>query len=303
MVVLQPIKPGTPRFSGLALKRGRARRALSLLGSNDAKANLQLAESLMTISAEEFAAKWNFDPVRAVPLPRGRFQWAPVATLSPCAAAHGAAEGVAPASPAEAPREDLRTCLAVPTSDLARPQQAGGREARVSAGGKGAAADSSSGSRNSVDHECSPRTCGCGAEAAAKGGARGEEAQQGQEALEARRRPSADADSGIESDESIHLSSPSPPSPSSSPKQDSQPRLRQTCITGKPPPPPPRVRDKAVSRPLTGGERTRRQRLARSRQSRPPLEVSVSEPPYRYRRVRYRRYLPRTISKCVLLLL
>lgn len=176
MVVLQPIKPGTPRFSGLALKRGRARRALSLLGSNDAKANLQLAESLMTISAEEFAAKWNFDPVRSVP-----------------------------------------------TSDLARPQQAGGREARVSAGGKGAAADSS------VDHECSPRTCGCGAEVAAKGGARGEEAQQ--EALEARRRPSADADSGIESDESIHLSSPSPPSPSSSPKQDSQPRLRQTCIT------------------------------------------------------------------------
>ncbi|XP_037788000.1 uncharacterized protein LOC119583541 [Penaeus monodon] len=223
MVVLQPIKPGTPRFSGLALKRGRARRALSLLGSNDAKANLQLAESLMTISAEEFAAKWNFDPVRSVPLPRGRFQWAPVAPLSPCAAAHGTAEGVAPASPAEAPREDLRTCLAVPTSDLARPQQAGGREARVSAGGKGAAADSS------VDHECSPRTCGCGAEVAAKGGARGEEAQQ--EALEARRRPSADADSGIESDESIHLSSPSPPSPSSSLKQDSQPRLRQTCIT------------------------------------------------------------------------
>lgn len=240
MVVLQPIKPGTPRFSGLALKRGRARRALSLLGSNDAKANLQLAESLMTISAEEFASKWNFDPIRAVPLPRGRFQWAPVAPLNPCAAAHGAAEGVAPASPAEAPREDLRTCLAVPTSDLARPQQAGGREARGSAGGEGAAADPSSGSRNSVGHECSPRTCGCGAEGASKGGAagrggaRGEEAQQSQEAMEARRRPSADVDSGVESDDSIHLSSPSPSSsPSSSPQQDSQPRLRQTCITGE----------------------------------------------------------------------
>lgn len=104
MVVLQPIKPGAPRFT-LALKRGRARRALSLLGNNDAQQNLQLAESLLTISSEDFAKKWNFDPIREVPLEGGRFQWTPV---SP--ARHSASE-----------EEDLQACLDVPSLDLPRP--------------------------------------------------------------------------------------------------------------------------------------------------------------------------------------
>lgn len=106
MVILQPIKPGAPRFA-LALKRGRARRALSLLGTNDAQQNLQLAESLLTISSEDFAKKWNFDPVREVPLEGGRFQWTPVAAP---AARHSASEN-----------EDLQPCLSVPSLDLPRP--------------------------------------------------------------------------------------------------------------------------------------------------------------------------------------
>lgn len=106
MVVLQPIKPGAPRFT-LALKRGRARRALSLLGTNDAQQNLQLAESLLTISSEDFAKKWNFDPVREMPLEGGRFQWTPVAAPE---ARHSASEN-----------EDLQACLSVPSLDLPRP--------------------------------------------------------------------------------------------------------------------------------------------------------------------------------------
>ncbi|XP_047483266.1 predicted GPI-anchored protein 58 [Penaeus chinensis] len=106
MVVLQPIKPGAPRFT-LALKRGRARRALSLLGTNDAQQNLQLAESLLTISSEDFAKKWNFDPVRETPLEGGRFQWTPVTAPE---ARHSASEN-----------EDLQACLSVPSLDLPRP--------------------------------------------------------------------------------------------------------------------------------------------------------------------------------------
>lgn len=81
MVVLQPIKPGPPRVN-LTLKRGRARRALSLLGNNNTQQNLQLAESLLTISAEEFTNKWNFDPIQGVPLPSGRFQWTPLTAVT-----------------------------------------------------------------------------------------------------------------------------------------------------------------------------------------------------------------------------
>ncbi|KAG7163874.1 putative Cyclin-dependent kinase inhibitor-containing protein 2 [Homarus americanus] len=73
MVVLQPFKPGKERMR-LVLKRGQARRALPL-GQNNTKHNLEMAESLLTISAEEFTKKWNFDPIREVPVSGGRYQW------------------------------------------------------------------------------------------------------------------------------------------------------------------------------------------------------------------------------------
>ncbi|XP_066985913.1 uncharacterized protein [Macrobrachium rosenbergii] len=78
MVVGISVKAGVMKTSTFLLKRGRARRALSLLGVNNVKLNIRLAETLLTISTEEFAKKWNFDPVQGVPLPEGRFQWTPV---------------------------------------------------------------------------------------------------------------------------------------------------------------------------------------------------------------------------------
>ncbi|CAL4122510.1 unnamed protein product [Meganyctiphanes norvegica] len=57
---------------------GNASRALSFLGGNDRKANLRLAESLLTISQSEFRTKWNFDPIAETPLPQGQFLWKPV---------------------------------------------------------------------------------------------------------------------------------------------------------------------------------------------------------------------------------
>ncbi|XP_064105005.1 uncharacterized protein LOC135214589 [Macrobrachium nipponense] len=87
MVVGFSVKAGVMKTSTFLLKRGRARRALSLLGVNNVKLNIRLAETLLTISSEEFAKKWNFDPVQGVPLPEGRFQWTPVASSTTDSAA------------------------------------------------------------------------------------------------------------------------------------------------------------------------------------------------------------------------
>lgn len=74
--------PRSPtKATDIFFKKPKARRALSELGPNDSKANLRMAESLITISAEQFMKKWNFDPIRCQPLPPGRYQWAPVKTL------------------------------------------------------------------------------------------------------------------------------------------------------------------------------------------------------------------------------
>ena len=57
---------------------GGARRALTALGTNDTSLNVRLAKSLLTISQDKFAKKWNFDPVSEMPLAQpGRFQWTP----------------------------------------------------------------------------------------------------------------------------------------------------------------------------------------------------------------------------------
>ncbi|CAL4066606.1 unnamed protein product [Meganyctiphanes norvegica] len=73
----EPLRP----ILGQRLKptgRGSARRVLSFLGSNNRKANLRLAESLLTISQSEFRTKWNFDPIAETPLSQGQFLWTPV---------------------------------------------------------------------------------------------------------------------------------------------------------------------------------------------------------------------------------
>ncbi|XP_076045168.1 uncharacterized protein LOC143027653 [Oratosquilla oratoria] len=62
----------------ICVKRPAARRALTELGPNDAKRNIIMAESLITISQEQFRKKWNFDPVTEKPLPPGRYLWSPV---------------------------------------------------------------------------------------------------------------------------------------------------------------------------------------------------------------------------------
>lgn len=63
-------------------KSSSARRALTELGINDSKLNLKMAETLCTITAEQFMKKWNFDPIRCRPLPTGRYQWTPVNSVT-----------------------------------------------------------------------------------------------------------------------------------------------------------------------------------------------------------------------------
>lgn len=77
-----PCSPTKATDIRLFFKKPKARRALSELGPNDTKANLRMAESLITISTEQFMKKWNFDPIRCQPLPAGRYQWTPVKTIS-----------------------------------------------------------------------------------------------------------------------------------------------------------------------------------------------------------------------------
>ncbi|XP_037787823.1 uncharacterized protein LOC119583425 [Penaeus monodon] len=76
-----PCSPTKATDIRLFFKKPKARRALSELGPNDPKANLRMAESLITISTEQFMKKWNFDPIRCQPLPSGRYQWTPVKTI------------------------------------------------------------------------------------------------------------------------------------------------------------------------------------------------------------------------------
>nr|XP_045598167.1 streptococcal hemagglutinin-like [Procambarus clarkii] len=101
-----------------AVRRAGARMALSLLGTNNPKHNLTMADHLLTISARDFAKKWNFDPIKEVPLATGRYDW--------CSApqAHAAHDPHAPHAHAHAAHDphDLRTCLALPTADLRHSQ-------------------------------------------------------------------------------------------------------------------------------------------------------------------------------------
>ncbi|CAL4116360.1 unnamed protein product [Meganyctiphanes norvegica] len=71
------LAPKSPSFRLKRPTAGGARRALSTLGNNNARLNLSMAQSLLTISQEGFLKKWNFDPVKEVPLLPGRYQWAP----------------------------------------------------------------------------------------------------------------------------------------------------------------------------------------------------------------------------------
>ncbi|XP_042233418.1 uncharacterized protein LOC121873781 [Homarus americanus] len=72
-----PYSPTKAADIRMFFKKPSARRALSELGINDTKANLKMADTLFTITAEQFIKKWNFDPIRCRPLPSGRYQWTP----------------------------------------------------------------------------------------------------------------------------------------------------------------------------------------------------------------------------------
>lgn len=151
MVVLQPTKLGTSRV-GFNLKRGRARRALSLLGDNNSKLNLQLAESLLTISAEEFTKKWNFDPIREVPLRDGRYQWTttdPTASRPP-----NAAEDVA--------HERPRTCFLASANDPPPPAGDPSRDTCVTQGAARATNICGTAAGGGDHHLHRLRTCGTG---------------------------------------------------------------------------------------------------------------------------------------------
>ncbi|CAL4098333.1 unnamed protein product [Meganyctiphanes norvegica] len=70
----------TPKSPSFRVKRptpgtGGARRALSDLGNNNAQFNMRMAQSHLAISQEIFSKKWNFDPVKEVPLSTVRYDW------------------------------------------------------------------------------------------------------------------------------------------------------------------------------------------------------------------------------------
>ncbi|XP_068235240.1 uncharacterized protein [Palaemon carinicauda] len=75
-----PYSPAKADIRNFLKKSAAARRALSELGPNDPKANMRMAESLITITAEQFMKKWNFDPIRFKPMTPGRYVWTPVKT-------------------------------------------------------------------------------------------------------------------------------------------------------------------------------------------------------------------------------
>ncbi|CAL4162045.1 unnamed protein product [Meganyctiphanes norvegica] len=111
----EPLRP----ILGQRLKSvggGSARRALSFLGSNNRRANLRLAESLLTISTSEFRNKWNFDPIAETPLPQGQFLWTPVkpTTQVPLVAVK-LATAMRPKTEAEA---DLAACFKLPQKEV-----------------------------------------------------------------------------------------------------------------------------------------------------------------------------------------
>ncbi|XP_064097455.1 uncharacterized protein LOC135208826 [Macrobrachium nipponense] len=75
-----PYSPAKADIRNFLKKSAAARRALSELGPNDPKANMRMAESLITITAEQFMKKWNFDPISFRPMAPGRYVWTPVKT-------------------------------------------------------------------------------------------------------------------------------------------------------------------------------------------------------------------------------
>lgn len=75
-----PYSPAKADIRNFLKKSAAARRALSELGPNDPKANMRMAESLITITAEQFMKKWNFDPINFRPMAPGRYVWTPVKT-------------------------------------------------------------------------------------------------------------------------------------------------------------------------------------------------------------------------------
>lgn len=78
----RPYNTSSSKDIRMFLKKPTARRALSELGISDSKANLKMAETLFTITAEQFMKKWNFDPIRCCPLTPGRYQWTPARPLA-----------------------------------------------------------------------------------------------------------------------------------------------------------------------------------------------------------------------------
>ncbi|XP_068234920.1 uncharacterized protein [Palaemon carinicauda] len=244
MVVLQPIKPGPPRVS-LSLKRGRgARRALSLLGNNDSRQNLHLAESLLTISAEEFAQKWNFDPIQGVPLSSGRFNWKPVntplASLDPPTAATSSSQSEVATSkttwdvdlgsasdlphPADDNSKVQMTCTTLPSSS----SNALGQEVT-----QGQLTGASTGSINPPTKSAEVGTVKCVTEghlSSSKTSACPEDTEKSQ-LMEGTPREviKTEGDSGIESDESVADEQDSSSLPANDSSQINS--LRQTHIT------------------------------------------------------------------------
>ncbi|CAL4166418.1 unnamed protein product [Meganyctiphanes norvegica] len=92
---------------------GSVRKAISFQGSINRRANLQLAESLLTISQSEFRTKWNFDPIAETPLPQqGQFLWTPLTPMSQVPLVDvKLATAMRPKTEAEA---DLATCFRLP---------------------------------------------------------------------------------------------------------------------------------------------------------------------------------------------
>lgn len=61
---------------------GGARRALAALGPNNSQFNMSMAQSHLAMAQESFSSRWNFNPAKEVPLPSGRYQWAPISDRS-----------------------------------------------------------------------------------------------------------------------------------------------------------------------------------------------------------------------------
>ncbi|KAK7083340.1 hypothetical protein SK128_021734 [Halocaridina rubra] len=232
MVVLEPLKSrfGTSRLP-LRLKRGRgARRALSLLGNNNRRDNLHLAESLLTISAQDFAQKWNFDPVEGVPLPSGRFQWTP---LTP-APLEDSLKGTAVTSrdpSTSGPEEGEKSCINLPVPSVEVPSQKS-LDYSLNQQDRKSTTDEGSSSKPILEpHACCPRTClECSVSNSTT------EADNIAQKRDGIKREATATDSGIESDNSVVeeldvLDIEGETSAKTDNEELSDKQLRQTCIT------------------------------------------------------------------------